>query len=381
MTSSARSRLLIVDDEDAILETMTYTFEDDYEVITASDPRRALELLDEHAPVSTVITDQRMPGMTGVEFLTRVYEMHPTTTRIILTGFADMEAILRAINDGHVYAYISKPWEPDQLKQVVRRAVEHHALQVENARLLSGLWHSNALLEAVMDRLGMGALAVDDTGVVQAANGPARQYLGIVADLRGRSLAEILSRTGMEPLASAIASLSQGESPFQEVMLQVSGRQVRLRVSGDRLSDGDGKAFGRVWLLREISHEPLRRRFEEVVADLVSETGPLRARIEAAVAELRSLGERVKASGVASPGMGELAERTSRTVTALENWLAVDDALADEDFPDAQLLLNRLRVAMSRWPLVDEIPARVRELAQRVEAYYESGENPKQRVL
>jgi CheY-like chemotaxis protein len=381
MTSSARSRLLIVDDEDAILETMTYTFEDEYEVITASDPRRALELLDEHAPVSTVITDQRMPGMTGVEFLTRVYEMHPTTTRIILTGFADMEAILRAINDGHVYAYISKPWEPDQLKQVVRRAVEHHALQVENARLLSGLWHSNALLEAVMDRLGMGALAVDDTGVVQAANGPARQYLGIVADLRGRSLAEILSRTGMEPLASAIASLSQGESPFQEVMLQVSGRQVRLRVSGDRLSDGDGKAFGRVWLLREISHEPLRRRFEEVVADLVSETGPLRARIEAAVAELRSLGERVKASGVASPGMGELAERTSRTVTALENWLAVDDALADEDFPDAQLLLNRLRVAMSRWPLVDEIPARVRELAQRVEAYYESGENPKQRVL
>jgi len=381
MTTSARCRLLIVDDEDAILETMSYTFEDDYEVITASDPRRALELLDEHAPVATVITDQRMPGMTGVEFLTRVYEKHPTTTRIILTGFADMEAILRAINDGHVYAYISKPWEPDQLKQVVRRAVEHHALQVEKARLLSDLRHSNALLEAVMDRLGMGALAVDDAGVVQAANGPARQYLGLSSDPRGRSLHEILARPGMSPLETAVASLSEGESPFQEVVLQAPGRQVRLRVSGDRLSDGDGQAFGRVWLLREISHEPLRRRFEEILADLVSETGSLRARVEAAVAEVRSLGERVKASGVASPGMGELAERASRTVTALENWLAVDDALADEDFPDAQLLVNRLRVAMSRWPLPDEIPARVRELAKRVEAYYESGENPKQRTL
>ena len=172
MTPPTRSRLLIVDDEDAILETMTYTFEDDYEVLTATDPRRALELLDEHAPIAAVITDQRMPGMTGVEFLTRVYEKHPTTTRIILTGFADMEAILRAINDGHVYAYISKPWEPDELKQVVRRAVDHHALQVENARLLSGLRHSNALLEAVMDRLGMGALAVDDGGIVQAASAP-----------------------------------------------------------------------------------------------------------------------------------------------------------------------------------------------------------------
>ena len=167
MTPPTRSRLLIVDDEDAILETMTYTFEDDYEVLTATDPRRALELLDEHAPIAAVITDQRIPGMTGVEFLTRVYEKHPTTTRIILTGFADMEAILRAINDGHVYAYISKPWEPDELKQVVRRAVDHHALQVENARLLAGLRHSNALLEAVMDRLGMGALAVDDGGLAR----------------------------------------------------------------------------------------------------------------------------------------------------------------------------------------------------------------------
>jgi hypothetical protein len=176
-------------------------------------------------------------------------------------------------------------------------------------------------------------------------------------------------------------SLSNGESPFQEIVLQGTGQKLRLRITGERLLDCDGRAFGRVWLLREISHEPLRRRFEEILADLASEPGTLRPSIEAAVAEVRSLGERVKASGVASPGMGELAERTSRTVTALENWLAVDDALSDEDFPDAQLLVDRMRVAMSRWPLPDEIPARVRELARRVEAYYESGENPKQRVL
>lgn len=381
MVTPARSRLLIVDDEEAILETMTYTFEDDYEVITATDPRRALELLDDHAPVAAVLTDQRMPGMTGVEFLTRVFEKHPTTTRMILTGFADMEAILRAINDGHVYAYISKPWEPDQLKQVVRRAVEHHALQVENARLLSHLQHSNALLEAVMDRLGMGALATDETGFVQAANGPARKFLAIETDPRGRSLPELLARPGMAPLQAAVTTLTAGESPFSEVVLERAGRPVRLRVSVENLAGPDGRAFGRVLLLREISHEPLRRRFEELLADLVGESGPLRSRIEAAVSEIRSLDEKVRASGVASPGMAELAERASRTTTALENWLAVDDALAEEDFPDAQLLMNRLRVAATRWPLPEELPARVRELAKRVEAYYESGENPKQRIL
>jgi hypothetical protein len=79
--------------------------------------------------------------------------------------------------------------------------------------------------------------------------------------------------------------------------------------------------------------------------------------------------------------MNELSERVSRTLTAIENWLDVDDALAREDFPDSQVMQDRMRIAMSRWPLPDELPERVLELARRVEDYYESGENPKQRVL
>ena len=78
----------------------------------------------------------------------------------------------------------------------------------------------------------------------------------------------------------------------------------------------------------------------------------------------------------------ELAERVSRTRTALENWLEVDDAMGSPGFPDAQLLQDRIRIAMSRWPLRDdEVPERVLELAKRVEEYYESGEKPDQRVL
>jgi PAS domain-containing protein len=297
---------------------------------------------------------------------------------MILTGFADMQAILRAINDGHVYAYISKPWEPDQLKQVVRRAVDHHLLQVENQRLLAELRQSNALLEATMDRLGMGALAIDDAGIVQAANGPAKSHLRIDTDPRGRDLREILARPGLESLAAAVSTLMGDDGSFLEVTLPRTGSPIRLRVAVERLADAAGRPLGRVVLMREISHEPLRRSFEEIVASIVEEEGPLRGRIDAAVGALRALEERVRRSGISSPGMGELAERTSRT---LENWLAVDDALADEEFPDAQLLVSRMRVAIARWPLPDELPARVRELSKRVESYYESGENPKQRVL
>ncbi len=82
---------------------------------------------------------RRMPEVTGVEFLAQVFERHPSTVRIILTGFADMDATIGAINDGHVYAYVTKPWEPDELKRVVRRAVEHHELASENERLVSEL--------------------------------------------------------------------------------------------------------------------------------------------------------------------------------------------------------------------------------------------------
>jgi hypothetical protein len=137
-----------------------------------------------------------------------------------------------------------------------------------------------------------------------------------------------------------------------------------------------------VIFLREISHEPMQRRFIDSLNDVVGGAGgELRARLEGAREQLRALGEELGRSRVASPGMTELGERISRARTALENWLDVDDALAVEDYPDAQLLQDRMRVALARWPLADEVPERVRELARRVEEYYESGDNPKQRIL
>jgi PAS domain S-box-containing protein len=375
-------RILIVDDEEAILETMTFTFEDDYEVLTAASASRALELLDESGPVAVVISDQRMPEITGVEFLARVFERYPTTVRIILTGFADMDAIIRAINDGHVYAYITKPWEPDQLKQVVRRAVDHHRLAEENERLVGSLKDGNAFLEAVMDQLDTGALAVDADDVVRAVNEPARRYLGLTEDPRGRHLKEVLAETVLERVGGAATRTSQDdEGTFEEIHLP-TGSGVNLRVRLHPLLAADGRELGRVILAREITHEPLRRRLEEVVEGLASAADEeLRERFGSAQQELGTLVTEVRGNEVDSPGMSELGERTSRTLTAIENWLAVDDALASNDFPDAQLLLDRMRVANSRWPLGDRLPARVRDLGRRVEAYYESGENPKRPVL
>ena len=375
-------RILVVDDEEAILETMTFTFQDDYEVLTSSDARRALDLLDEKAPVAVVLSDQRMPNMSGVEFVTEVCKRHPATVRMILTGFADMRAIIEAINAGHVYAYITKPWEPDHLKQVMKQAVEHYNLTVENERLVAGLSRANLFLEAVMDHLDTGALAVDASGVIQAVNRPARDYLALEGDLRGKRLEQVLEKHGLEAVGKAAYALADDrERTWVDVEVRIAQRGHRLRITMHNLIDGSGVPFGRVILIREISHEPMQRRFDDLVGDIVACSDELRGRLEKARDQLRALVAEAQESRIDSPGMGELVERISRTRTAIENWLDVDEALAREDFPDAQLLQDRMRVAMTRWPMPDEVPERVKSLARRVEEYYESGENPKQRVL
>jgi len=388
MSTLPRARILIVDDEEAILETMAFTFEDDYDVLTATSARQALQILDDGGPIAVVVTDQRMPEMTGVEFLARVCARHPNTTRIILTGYADGEAMVRAINEGHVYAYVTKPWEPEELKQLVHRAVEVHRLRVQNDTLLEDLKGANAFLAATIDEIPIGALVVDAAGTVRAANRTGREYLGLHQDPNGQPLEKVLGAEALREVREVSRRLGIGcegaagaHADYEELDVAAGGVSLRLRVAVRTLSDASRRTLGRVILMREISHEPLRWRFDEILHEIQSADGGLRPRLEQALQELGDFAGKVQQSGVASQGMAELGERISRTRTAIENWLAVDDALLREGYPDARLLVERMRVASSRWPLPEALPERVRRLAQRVESYYANGENPGQPVL
>jgi two-component system response regulator HupR/HoxA len=146
---SARQRygVLVVDDEEAIVESIAMTLEDDYRVFTALSGKLGLEIL-EREDVALVIVDQVMPDMSGVEFLEKVVERRPHTVRMMLTGYADITSIVRAINDGRIYRYIQKPWEPESLRIDVRRALEAHALSAENLQLAAALAEANERLRA-----------------------------------------------------------------------------------------------------------------------------------------------------------------------------------------------------------------------------------------
>ena len=134
-------KLLFVDDEMANVRLLERLFRHDYNCLTASSAEEALELLDQHE-VAVIITDQRMPSMTGVELLKRSADRRPHMVRILLTGYTDLEALVEAVNCGLVYMYVSKPWNNDDLKLRVSRAVQHyetnkrqHLLVANNERL------------------------------------------------------------------------------------------------------------------------------------------------------------------------------------------------------------------------------------------------------
>jgi DNA-binding NtrC family response regulator len=136
-------KILIVDDEPANLRTLERLFRQDYDVTTANSGSEALEIL-KHQDIALLITDQRMPGMTGIELLKHTVSIRPRMVRIILTGYTDVEALVEAINSGQVYRYVSKPWDNEELKLTVKRALEHFEVQkrtydlaLDNERLLA----------------------------------------------------------------------------------------------------------------------------------------------------------------------------------------------------------------------------------------------------
>jgi two-component system response regulator HupR/HoxA len=139
--------ILVVDDEPAILESIELTLGDDYRVLTALSARAALDLL-EREEVALIIADQVMPGMNGASFLERAVAIRPRAVRLMLTGYADIHAIIRAINEGKIYRYIAKPWEPDQLRLDVKNALDAYQLTAENAQLASALEIANEKLRA-----------------------------------------------------------------------------------------------------------------------------------------------------------------------------------------------------------------------------------------
>src|SRR5690606_17963961 len=141
--------VLYVDDEENNLVSFKANFRIKYNVLIALSGDEAMKIL-ETKPVEIIITDQRMPNMTGVEFLEKVLEKYPAPMRILLTGYADMNAVVEAVNKGKIFHYLSKPWNEEELDMTIKRAYEVYELRIDEKELTEKLGVTNEQLEFLL---------------------------------------------------------------------------------------------------------------------------------------------------------------------------------------------------------------------------------------
>lgn len=178
-----KAKMLVVDDEPDNLDLLYRTFRRDFQVLKAESGVRALELLESEGEVAVIISDQRMPEMKGTEFLSRTVPQFPDTMRIILTGFTDVEDLVEAINSGQVYKYITKPWDPNELKAVVQRAAETYDLLKQRTEELRRSQSQTALLSAIVRTAQESASLEESLKPIAAAFGKNFQADGSILQL------------------------------------------------------------------------------------------------------------------------------------------------------------------------------------------------------
>ena len=140
--------VLYVDDEINNLNSFKAAFRRNFNIYTASSAAEGRKILDGNE-VGVIITDQRMPVTTGIEFLESILNVYPDTIRILLTGFSDINAVIDAINRGQVYKYLVKPWQNDELRIHIQNAIEIYSLRKENKELTYKLQIANMKLETL----------------------------------------------------------------------------------------------------------------------------------------------------------------------------------------------------------------------------------------
>jgi len=201
-------RLLLVDDEESILSALMRVLRrEKYEILTARCATEAIQVMEEQ-PVHLVISDHRMPATTGIELLREIRRRWPETIRIVLSGYSEVSTILSAINEGAIYKFLTKPWNDEELRLNIRRALEQFDLEEENRMLIHEIAQQNKLLQelnaqldqrvidantglyhaqTMLDAADVGVVAIDESGLVVYINRFASRFLQLPDGAPGSS--------------------------------------------------------------------------------------------------------------------------------------------------------------------------------------------------
>jgi signal transduction histidine kinase/response regulator RpfG family c-di-GMP phosphodiesterase len=259
---SGKQRVLLVDDEPQVLVALEDLLSDEYCVLKAQSGEDALKLIRKDPEIAVVITDQRMPKMTGDEFLTRL-DKHGAT-RILLTGYADLSAVIRAVNEGKIFAYVTKPWNAEDLWMTVHNAAEHFHLAQELNSERQRLQDKTILLDSILDCMGEGVVAADMQGKLLVYNRRAEKILGVSAasvppdawtERFGLHLPD--QKTPVPSDQLPLSRILSGES-FVEADMFVKNARVpgtAVAVTATPLTGESGELAGGIAVLRDVTQQ------------------------------------------------------------------------------------------------------------------------------
>lgn len=221
-----RHTILIVDDEPDVLESLFHLFHRTYRVLTAGKAADALELLGQSAgEIHVILSDQRMPGMTGDEFLTRARQIAPDAIRLLFTGYADIQAVGNAINKAGIFRYILKPWDVADLEATIHHATDQYDLVADRRRLFDELQKANGELTAANRELAESDQL--KSAFLEVASHELNTPITIV-----QGLSELLEMTNPDRPDPERAILSQIREGTRQLSRLV-GKMLKLLASGD----------------------------------------------------------------------------------------------------------------------------------------------------
>lgn len=219
---SAPVRILFVDDEERILRSLALQFRRHYEVLTESDPLRALQRLrEEH--IHVLVSDQRMPQMSGAQLLAEAREIAPNTLRILLTGYSDLDAAVEALNNGGIFRYLTKPWDQQEMAFTLRQAAELAVRQAQPLQSVASEGLSAPLSVLLLD---------DDPDTLSVVGEFC--VAGGHRLLRARNLAEAmlqLNNEGVDILVSDLKLAGEDTAPLLKTLAQAHPRLLSLVVT------------------------------------------------------------------------------------------------------------------------------------------------------
>jgi signal transduction histidine kinase len=260
--------LLIVDDEEVLLHLLVRLFRNLYDVRTVSSGQEGIELLRSGFSPQVIMADQRMPEMSGAEFLEQSRTLAPNAVRIILTGYTDVNDIIDSINRGNVYRFLTKPWEPSELKEAVRLCFEHYDVTTKNTELAVALSQLEELNHEKSELLGivahdlknpMNSIRLVAEMMLSQRDLPENErdhYMQMIFDTSDKALHLISNLLSVEAIERGTVLLHTEPSSvaalFQEVVAEYQTQAQEKRITVHQLSTDDAYVQADVQSLRQV---------------------------------------------------------------------------------------------------------------------------------